>query len=204
MLKTRFFSKFQGIAVGLSIPHDLTFVCRYHKEMKHLMKHRATFYMFMKNLKVSVIEDGVTRVLQVNSGTTTESKHLSAAQKEFKEAFEEVIANYKDDKLSSHQLLEAAATKFDSWKIHRAFNSFPTQERNIAELEEAAEFNPRTHEAEVNEESDFEDGPAGEDSLALLSCIAFAFELLLPSLLASPIDPVLLLHSILCTVQEKR
>jgi hypothetical protein len=163
--------------------------------MKHLMKHRATFYMFMKNLKVSVIEDGVTRVLQVNSGTTTETKHLSAAQKEFKEAFEEVIANYKDDKLSSHQLLEAAATKFDSWKIHRAFNSFPTQERNIAELEEAAEF---------NEESDFEDGPAGEDSLALLSCIAFAFELLLPSLLASPIDPVLLLHSILCTVQEKR
>ena len=119
--------------------------------MKSLIRHRATFYTFLAGLKVSVIEDGFTRVLQVNEGTTVEAKHLSKAQQEFLDAGSEVAANYKSDKITAQKMLEAAATKYDTWRIHRAFAALPTMERNRAELEEAADFDPQRPPSEGQE-----------------------------------------------------
>ena len=117
----------------------------------------------MCNLKISVIEDGVTRILQADAGTTVTGCHLTKLEKAFTEAAADVSAKYKKDLISSQQMLEAVASAYNSWKIFRALNALPTQERNRGDREAAADFNPQRPGAEVDDLENDLDGADNEN-----------------------------------------
>ena len=133
--------------------------------MKASLARRPAFFTFLSNLRVSVIQDGVTRVMQADAGYGPEEPaHLTKHEKRFTEAGKDVTAQYKTDKISAQQMLEKISDAYENKKIFQAFDAQQTRHRTRAELEAEANFEPQAPEPDVDDPTaEAEDGTANDD-----------------------------------------